>query len=60
MAKTQTKDEQWSVSLPPGLRRRWKLSAAQEGVTMRHQLICWVEKHLAVRKLVRKVRSDSG
>jgi hypothetical protein len=65
VAGTQTvKDEQWSVSLPPGLRRKWKASAAKKGVTMRDQLIRWIEWDLAARRLKRtvgrRVRTDSG
>jgi len=50
--------------MPTELHTAWKSAAGADGVTMRHQLIKWVERYLTVRKLGRtrdrKVRLDSG
>jgi len=54
------KDEQWSVSLPKGLRGKWKAHAAKRGISMRDMLIAWIDKDIAVTRLERRVRSDSG
>lgn len=70
MAKQTVKGpKQWSTSMPADLHTAWKSAAGADRVTMRHQLIKWVERYLAVRSdngkrlraLAKKtLRSDSG